>query len=45
LKRDEILKSSDQEWYDFITRWYGALQLALSQGILGGALISAIAVE
>lgn len=44
-KRDEILKSSDEEWYDFITRWYRALQLALSQGTLGGALISAIAVE
>jgi ubiquinone/menaquinone biosynthesis C-methylase UbiE len=45
LKRDEILKSSDQEWYDFITHWYGALQLALSQRVLGGALFSAIAVE
>jgi SAM-dependent methyltransferase len=40
-QRQAIVAEWGPDWYDYVSRWYGALHAALVQGRLGGAVITA----
>lgn len=41
--RSAIVTTAGDDWYEYVTGWYGALRQALATGVLGGAVLLASA--
>lgn len=42
-RRSDIIQLAGSEWYEYVVRWYGALQQALIECRLGGICLTAVA--
>lgn len=41
--RSEIVTTAGEDWYEYVTGWYGGLRQALATGALGGTVLTAVA--
>jgi ubiquinone/menaquinone biosynthesis C-methylase UbiE len=44
-KRAEIVATAGSDWYEYAIAWYGSLHDALATGVLGGAIVHAVAIS